>query len=50
MNLLNIPKWLKWFFYDIRICEHKEKEWYFIDCGMGKIFYCKKCGKYLDSI
>ena len=45
-----IVGWLYWYFYEARVCDHEPSEWIFRDCGMGKIRYCRKCGKTLDLI
>jgi len=41
---------LKCFFYESRICKHEPSDWVFREMGMGKVRYCKKCGKILNVI
>lgn len=43
-------KWLKWWFFETRRCEHIAGNWTMRDCGMGKARHCIKCGKCLDLI
>lgn len=37
--------WLIWFFWTSRRCKHEPGEWRMRDAGMGKVQYCKRCGK-----
>jgi hypothetical protein len=43
-------KWLKWWFWDARRCEHEPGEWKMIEMGCRKIKHCTKCGKCVDLI
>lgn len=43
-------KWLKWFFWDCRRCQHDEGGWHMRDLGMSKARHCRKCGKCLELI
>jgi hypothetical protein len=43
-------RWLKWMFYDTRRCLHESGEARYVNCGMNKAWYCKKCGKCTDFI
>lgn len=48
---MSVIRWVKWFFWDSRRCEHEEhREWIYVNCGMNKAMYCKKCGKLLTFI
>jgi len=43
-------KWIKWYFYDSRICKHSKTKWVMRECGMGKVKICCHCGKCLEVI
>ena len=40
-------KWLRKLFTR---CKHEEDEGRLAEMGMTKIFFCKKCGKFLHSL
>lgn len=42
--------WLKWFLYDIRVCEHTPGEWEYVNLGYSKLKPCKKCNKVLEMV
>ena len=51
INMINnLTSWIKWYFYDTKICHHTQTYWQFIDYGMGKAIRCRNCDKCLKII
>jgi hypothetical protein len=48
-RLLNTLVFVKWFFWDIRVCRHAPGAPLFIDAGLKGV-RCEKCGKLLEII
>jgi len=48
--LVDLVRWLKWWLWDSRRCEHEPGEWFMVDMGMGKARWCKKCHRCVDRI
>ena len=46
----DILSWFKWWYFDTKKCQHEAGDWHMREMGMGKIRWCKKCGKCLDLI
>jgi len=45
-----IFKWCYWWFITAKRCPHIESYWMMREFGMGKVRWCKKCGKCLELI
>lgn len=37
-------KWIKWYCYDIFVCDHVEGQGILVDIGRNKCWWCTKCG------
>lgn len=50
MKNLSVFGYLKWLLWTARLCQHEPGDWRMRDWGMGKIRYCRKCGKCVGII
>ena len=47
---MKFVRWIKWFFWECRRCDHVSDQGTLINMGMGKVWHCKKCGKCLEIV
>jgi hypothetical protein len=42
--------WFKWYYFDTKKCHHEPGPWHMREMGMGKIRWCRICGKCMNLI
>lgn len=47
---MSFLRWLKWWFWETRRCDHERGDGMLVNLGLNKAWHCRKCGKCMEFV